>query len=106
MRKVVIAVMATITLAVAPVASAAPNGSAEHCTHLKKEIDSFGPHDDGPSVHHAFAQYQIHCLGSALPSVGSVKPGFIDVVLPRPNDPPVFHYHPHPIPPPRHPDLP
>jgi hypothetical protein len=70
-----LAPLIALSLVCAPVATAAPNGSEEHCTRLKKTIDSFGPNEDGLHVHHAFAQYQIHCTGTAGPSVGNV-PGF------------------------------
>jgi hypothetical protein len=75
----VIAAVAALGVVCAPVAAAAPNGSEEHCHSLRKTIDSFGPNDDGPYVHHTHAQFQIHCLGSAGPSVGRLG-GLVDEI--------------------------
>ena len=66
-----LAPLIALSLACAPIAAATPEQD-EHCARLKKSVDALGPNDDGLPAQKTVAQYQIHCLGSARPSVGQL----------------------------------
>src|SRR3954447_18084312 len=56
-----------LSLVSAPLAAATPD--EEHCVRLQKSVDALNPNNDSLYAHKTIAQYQIHCLGTARPSV-------------------------------------
>jgi hypothetical protein len=56
-----------LSLVSAPLAAATPD--EDHCVRLQKSVDALDPNNDSLYAHRTIAQYQIHCLGTARPSV-------------------------------------
>jgi hypothetical protein len=62
-----LAPLIALSVVCAPVVAAAPD--EDHCVRLKQSVDALDPNNDSLYAHKTIAQYQIHCLGTARPSV-------------------------------------
>jgi len=63
----VLAPLLAFSLVSAPLTAATPG--EDHCVRLKQSVDALDPNSDSLYAHKTIAQYQIHCLGTARPSV-------------------------------------